>query len=116
MTKKEPRAKKSETRTKSAAARPFGKSKKKPDDDVAEEFMGVHVINNRDIENHFGASEIKTGEESVQTAINRPKAEVHLQLDEQIWREAQAAAARAGLELSQYVEMALEQLKDDFAK
>ena len=78
--------------------------------------MGVHVINNRDIENHFGASEIRTGGESVEPATNRSKTEVHLHLDEQIWQQAQAAAARAGLELPQYVEMALKRFKDDSAK
>ncbi len=116
MAKKETQAKKSESRTKNAAARPSDKPNKKPSDEAVKEFMGVHVINNRDIENHFGASEIKTGGESVQPATNRPKVDVNLHLDEQVWQEAQAAAAQMGLELPQYVETALKRFKDDSAR
>ena len=117
MSKKEPQAEKSESRTNSAAARSSGKSNKKPSDGATEEFKGVHVINNRDIENHFGASEIKTaGDVSGQPAVDHPKADVHLQLDAQVWQEAQTSAADAKLELSEYVESALARFKNDAAK
>ena len=73
--------------------------------------LGVHVITKEDIENHFGSSEIETGE-----AANLPKADVHLQLDGRIWQKAEAEAGRLGLEMSEYVELALDGFKHDAAK
>jgi hypothetical protein len=109
MTKKKTKEGSGKARIEGASAeRPSRKSNKKPDDTV-KEFMGVHVINLQDIENHFGTSETK---ESVQPAANRPKADVHLHLDAQVWQEAQTAAADAKMELSHYVEMALNRFKD----
>lgn len=116
MAKKKTRAKNTEAHAESkAAARPSRKSNKKPKDDQVKEFMGVHVINSRDIENHFGTTETESGGDSIQTA-NRPKADVHLQLDAQVWQEAQAAAANAKMELSEYVESALARFKNDSGK
>lgn len=117
MTKKKTKEGSGKAKTESkSAARPSGKSNKKPDDAAVKELMGVHVINSKDIENHFGASETEPGGESVQPAANRPKADVHLQLDARVWQEAQTAAANAKMELSEYVESALARFKDDSAQ
>lgn len=116
MTKKKTKEGSGKARVKSqSAARPTRKSNKKTDDAV-KELMGVHVINSQDIENHFGTSETESGNESEQSSARRPKTDVRLQLDAQIWQEAQTAAARAKLELAQYVESALARFKDDPAK
>ena len=110
MTKKKTKEGSGKAEIESASTeRPSRKSNNKPDGGAVKEFMGVHVINSQDIENHFGTSETK---ESVQPAVNRPKADVHLHLDAQVWQEAQTAAASAKMELSQYVEMALNRFKD----
>ena len=103
------KSKKTPPKRDSTTAHPPGKSNEKTGSETVEEFLGVHVIGSQDIENHFGTSEIKTGDGSVRPATNRPKAEVHLHLDERIWQQAQAAAQQAGLELPEYVERALEQ-------
>lgn len=113
MAKKKTGVKKNESRTKGSSARVSGREA----GDAAEaEVSGVHVINRQDIENHFGASETKRSDVNVQPAPNRPKTEVHLHLDEQVWQQAQAAARLAGLELPEYVERALERFTSDSAK
>jgi hypothetical protein len=79
--------------------------------------MGVHVISEQDTEKHFGSSETKTGDAAgTQPAANLPKADVHLQLDGRIWQKAEAEAGRLGLEMSEYVELALDGFKHDAAK
>lgn len=118
MAKKKAGAKPEKSRIKSASAsaQPPSKANEKPDDDAVKEFTGVHVINSRDIENHFGTSETESSDGGVQPAANRPKADVQLQLDAQVWQEAQTAAADAKMELSEYVESALARFKDNSAK
>lgn len=49
---------------KTSAARPTEKRKKdRKSDDKVEELYGVHIISDRDIENHFGVSEKKSVDE-----------------------------------------------------
>lgn len=75
------------------------------------EFRGVHTINPKDIENHFGAPDAEPNKESGQSSANAGKADVRLQLDEQIWQKAKLEAARLGLEFAKYVELALDRFK-----
>lgn len=112
MAKKKPVAKKNEPRIKSL---PAGSNKKRKNG-ASKEFFGVHVIGEKDIENHFGVSE--TGEEGRidSSAGVNPKTEVQLSLDEKIWQEASEKAARKNLRLSEYVEAALVSFKDDAGK
>lgn len=117
MVKKKTSAKKSESRTKEASARRSPGKSGQDTGGAENEFPGVHVISEQDIENHFGSTEIERGGESSQTAeANRTKADVYLQLDASVWREAKAEAARLGLALSEYVELALDRFKRDPAK
>lgn len=83
------------------------------------EDLGVHVISKQDIEDHFGAPEIKKGDESSSqpaAATGSQIADVRLQLDAAVWQEAKTEAARLGLEVSKYVELALDRFRHDPAK
>lgn len=115
MTKKKTKA---HSKSESDAARSIGKSnKKRGGDDTAEEFTGVHVISSQDTARHFGkAATAMSKRAQSQSAANRRKADVHLQLDERIWRQAETEAARLGMEMSEYLELALENFKSRPAK
>ncbi len=56
---------------------------------------------------------VRNSIKSLNCFVFLPKTDVHLHLDEQIWQLTQAAVQQAGLELPEYVERALERLKDN---
>lgn len=115
MTKKKTKGR---SKSESDAARSIGKSNIKRDgDNTKAEFTGVHVISRQDTEKHFGkTATAKSDRARSQPAANLPKADVHLQLDGRIWQEAEAEAARLGMEKSEYLELALENFKNRPAK
>ena len=115
MTKKKTGAKKNESSIKGASANSPIKPGKETEG-TENEILGVHVINRQDVESHFGTSETKTDGKSGQPTAQSPKTDVNLELDEQIWQRAQASAEEAGLEVSEYVEQALEKFMQDSAK
>ena len=98
------------------------------------ELPGIHIISDQDIKGHFGKSDVeelggaktnniqaaerKTSSirTDASTAIKRPKAAVNLQLDKQAWGQATEDAKRLGLEISRYVELALERYRNDGGK
>ena len=104
-------------KSESDGAHPPGKSnKKRSNGDTAEDLMGVHLISNQDTERHFGRAKTVTDNPVQSQLANRPKADVHLQLDGRIWQEAETEAARLGMEMSEYLELALENFKNSSAK
>jgi hypothetical protein len=98
------------------------------------ELSGIHIISDQDIEGHFGKSDVeelaRAKSKTIQaaerktssirtdasTAIRRPKAAVNLQLEKQVWGQATEDAKRLGLEISRYVELALERYRNDGGK
>lgn len=112
MAKKKSVAKKNGSQINSLSAG----SNKKRQNGASKEIFEVHVIGEKDIENHFGVSD-PGGEGRIDpSAAANPKTEVELSLNEKILQEAREEAARKNLELSEYVEAALVNFKDDTGK
>lgn len=88
---------------------------KKSDGAVNEEFPAVHIISREDTEKHFGETEAESKREGEEPAAMLPKADVHLQIDGRIWCDAKANAAHSGMEMSEYVGLALDQFKQSDA-
>lgn len=81
---------------------------------IQPEIPGIHVINSKDIEGHFGsesADAVPHGRgQAASSKISDSgavKTEVQLQLDKRIMQRAEAAASQNGIDLSVYVEQAL---------
>lgn len=81
---------------------------------IQPEVPGVHVINSKDIEGHFGsesAEAVPLGRgQAASSKISESdavKTEVRLLLDKRIMRRAEAAASQNGIDLSLFVEQAL---------
>jgi hypothetical protein len=112
----------------------FSAESKVKGSDSKPEIPGIHIINDQDIEGHFGKSDVeelaRAKSKTIQaaerktssirtdasTAIRRPKAAVNLQLEKQVWGQATEDAKRLGLEISRYVELALERYRNDGEK
>lgn len=76
---------------------------------INKEFPAVHVIGSKDSEKHFGSSADQAEYQSETAGVPIPKADVNLQIEELIWREAEKKASGLKMEISEYVEKALEQ-------
>lgn len=83
-----------------------------------EQATGVHIISEKDTKRHFGPSAGKQNvkptdnpETSTAADADRETADVRLTLGRGVLRNAEAAASKQGIELSRYVELALEQYR-----